>query len=223
MKAVLEIACFSIPSLLIARDAGADRIEFCRDYSAGGLSPSQEDILLARSLLDIPLHVIIRPHANGFTYNENEFTRMLDEIQFCKHAGVDGVVFGTLTSEKEIDRKQTEKLIHAAGPMTCCFHRAIDACDRPLDAIQHLKDCGIRYVLSSGTKGTALEGLDTLRAMNDLGGKELQVMPGGGIRSSTLPQFLNLGFSAFHSAAITMQNGEADASEIKNLKDVLNP
>jgi copper homeostasis protein len=37
---MLEIACFSPASAIAAAKAGADRIELCADYAAGGVTPS---------------------------------------------------------------------------------------------------------------------------------------------------------------------------------------
>ena len=48
---LLEIACFNIESCLLAQDAGADRIEFCADYSLGGITPQHHDILKAKQLV----------------------------------------------------------------------------------------------------------------------------------------------------------------------------
>ena len=58
---LLEIACFSVESCLLAQEAGADRIEFCADYKLGGITPDKADIIKVKESLHIPLHVIIRP------------------------------------------------------------------------------------------------------------------------------------------------------------------
>ena len=41
---LLEIACFNSESCLIAQNTGADRIEFCENYSVGGITPTDEEI-----------------------------------------------------------------------------------------------------------------------------------------------------------------------------------
>jgi hypothetical protein len=47
----LEIACFSVESAITAANAGADRIEFCKNYAIGGKSPSLNDFKILRQAL----------------------------------------------------------------------------------------------------------------------------------------------------------------------------
>lgn len=58
---LLEIACFSLEAAIIAEESGADRIELCSGPLEGGLTPSIAMIALARNILKIPIHVMIRP------------------------------------------------------------------------------------------------------------------------------------------------------------------
>ena len=60
-KYVLEIACFNVQSCAQAQEAGADRIEFCDNYSLGGITPSQNDIVEAKKLL----------HKTGLSFQAN--------------------------------------------------------------------------------------------------------------------------------------------------------
>jgi len=91
-KYVLEIACFNVQSCAQAQEAGADRIEFCDNYSLGGITPSQADIIEAKKLLHIPLHVIIRARGGNFVYDTDEIEMMKRDILFCKEHNIDGVV-----------------------------------------------------------------------------------------------------------------------------------
>jgi copper homeostasis protein len=101
---LLEIACFNIESCLLAQEAGADRIEFCTDYSLGGITPQHHDILKVKQLLHIPLHIIIRPRGGDFVYSNEEIKTMKNDILFCKANNINGVVFGALTEAKKINK-----------------------------------------------------------------------------------------------------------------------
>ena len=90
-----------------AAKTGADRIEFCDNYSLGGITPSQADIIEAKKLLHIPLHVIIRPRGGNFVYDTEEIEMMKRDVLFCKEHNIDGVVFGILNSEKLKKFKQS--------------------------------------------------------------------------------------------------------------------
>jgi len=97
---ILELACFNVESALIAEAAGADRIELCENYKAGGLTPSCEIISEVRRKVAIPVHVIIRPRGNNFIYSEDEIEEMKKSILFCNANKIDGVVFGVLDKKK---------------------------------------------------------------------------------------------------------------------------
>lgn len=100
-----EICANSVESCLAAQEGGADRVELCAGIPEGGTTPSYGEIKLARKLLTkTKLHVIIRPRGGDFLYTPLELERMEEDIRICRELGVDGVVFGCLTEEGEIDR-----------------------------------------------------------------------------------------------------------------------
>ncbi len=219
---ILEIACFNLESCLIAQKAGANRIEFCEDYAIGGITPSREDILKARKEIHIPLHVIIRPKAGDYFYNEKEIAQMKEDILFCKENKIDGVVFGILTTENQIDPRNVE-LIQLAKPMTCNFHRAIDGCNDIFKSFNDLIRYGYDGVLTTGGKTNAIEGKEIISRLQNKYGDKIKIMPGGGIRSHNISEMFTSGCKEFHSAAITKGNSLCDENEIKNLLAEINP
>jgi copper homeostasis protein len=57
----LEVACFSAEDAKLALEHGADRIEFCADYSSGGITPDLDEFILLRSQFpEAKIHVIDR-------------------------------------------------------------------------------------------------------------------------------------------------------------------
>lgn len=217
---LLEIACFNAESALTAQAAGADRIELCEDYAAGGITPSDNLLLKVRSSVTLPLVVMIRPRGGNFVYSGEEISQMERSILFCKENSVDGVVFGVLTPEGEIDKKACSHLIAKARPLPVTFHRAIDICSDTGVALQELIDLGVDRVLTSGGKDGALEGVEQLRSLQEKFGKAIRIMPGGGIRSGTILKLLSSGCNEFHSAAV-MSGENADAEEIRAIKRLL--
>ena len=218
-KYVLEIACFNVQSCALAQEAGADRIEFCDNYSLGGITPSQTDIIEAKKLLHIPLHVIIRPRGGNFVYDTEEIEMMKRDILFCKEQQLDGVVFGILNLDNTIDVKANKELLELAKPMSVTFHRAIDECNNIENAFQEIIRLGFNKVLTSGGKQNALEGIDTLKRCQETFGEKITIIPGGGIRSNNIELITKeTGCIQFHSAALTNSSDIADANEIKYLK-----
>ena len=147
-KKLLEVACFSVESCIKAQESGADRIEFCANYSLGGITPNHEEILRANELLNIPLHIIIRPRGGNFTYTAEEISVMKNDILFCKANGINGVVFGVLNSENEIDETICKELIELSMPMSITFHRAIDECKNIEEAFINLIKLGLKRLLT---------------------------------------------------------------------------
>lgn len=232
-KKILEIACFNLESALIAQAAGADRIELCENYDVGGNSPSVKNITTARERITIPLHVIIRPRpedfgdpfllspAHDFNYNEIEIQWMIQYIRICRFTGMDGIVFGALTKEKEIDITVCTLLIEAADSMPLTFHRAIDQCADMEKSIRQLIDLGVKRVLTSGGRNNAAENSDRIRLLQTKFGKEIIIMPGGGLRSSNIHSLISTGCNEFHTSAITGTARLANVHEIKKLKQFL--
>ena len=77
----LEICANSVASCLEAQKGGAWRVELCAAIPEGGTTPSYGDIALARELLQIKLHVIIRPRGGDFLYSPLEHRIMLKDIE----------------------------------------------------------------------------------------------------------------------------------------------
>lgn len=223
MKALLEIACFSPEALLIAQAAGASRVEYCRNYELGGLSPDEEEILQARQVLSIPLHVMIRPRAGNFVYTKPELGMMQQRIRFCKHAGVDALVFGLLTDSAELDREACSQLIELADPLPCFFHRALDACVDPEKAVEQIVQLGFKGLLSSGAAPDALRGAANLARWKNKWGTQLQIIAGGSVRASNLREIQKIsGCEAFHSSAISDETKLLpEAEEIRLMRRVL--
>lgn len=218
---VLEIACFSLESALIAESAGADRIELCVNYEVGGISPTKEMVDIVRQKIKIPIHVIVRPRAGNFIYSDLEKAWLLEYSLFCKQSGADGIVIGALTEKNEIDVNSFDWLSEVSDTLSITFHRAIDQCKVLDKSLEQLINLGVNRVLTSGGKGNAADNVSKLKQLQTDFGDSLTMMPGGGIRSFNIKSVLESGCKEFHSAALTGNSPLADAQEIKKIKQLL--
>ncbi len=215
MKKLLEIACFNLPSVVIAQDAGADRIEFCKDYHLGGTSPQRNDILSVRELTSLPIHCIIRPRGGNFVYDKEESEIMCDEIRFCLRTQINGVVIGAQTNSHVVDVELCKRFIDTAEHMPVTFHRAIDDCKDIYRSIESLIQLGFKRVLTSGGEGNAITNCDKLKKLQREFGQEIIIMPGGGIRAENIDMIMNkTKCDEFHSAAIINNIVLPDESQI---------
>lgn len=218
---MLEIACFNGPSAILAAESGADRIELCADYAAGGVTPPIEWLDEVRNVTDIPVHVMVRPRGGDFVYNDNEFEQMENDLMSFKSIA-SGFVFGLLDTSNNIDAARNRHLVRLAAPLPCTFHRAIDGTLDLDKALEQVIDCGFHSVLTSGGGKSASDGADTVAGLQKRFGQRISIIVGGGIRSSNLMEVKRSTVVPwFHSAAITQRGEVVDSEEIVKMQAVL--
>jgi copper homeostasis protein len=190
MKYKLEVCLDSAESAIIADKAGADRVELCENLFGGGTTPSGGTITIARQSVSLGLHVIIRPRKGDFCYTDTEYKVMVEDIKFCKKAGVDGVVIGILKEDGTVDKKRCAGLIEAAREMSVTFHRAFDVTPDPFKALEDIIELGCDRILTSGQESTVWEGADLIKDLIDKAGDRIIIMPGGGITERKLERII---------------------------------
>ncbi len=211
MKRKLEICCYSAESALIAEQAGADRIELCDNFTEGGTTPSYATIKYAIDNLRIPVNVIIRPRGGDFLYSDIEFEIMKQEVLEMKRLGVNGIVFGILKANGEIDIERTKEIKELAYPMELTFHRAFDMCKNQLKALEQLIELRINRILTSGAENTAYKGTKLLAELVKAAENKIIIMPGSGINENTIEEILNKTEALeFHSSAKIFVNSDME-------------
>ena len=103
------------------------------------------------------MRVLIRCREGNYVYNNAEVETMCNDIRKVKDMGYEGVVIGALNDKGELDVEIVKALMEAGEGLKFTFHRAIDACVKPFDAVEKLIDLGFDKILTSGGKPTALE------------------------------------------------------------------
>jgi len=198
----VEICVDSVDGAVAAQEGGADRVELCDNLFEGGTTPSGGCIKVARQKLRIGLQVMIRPRGGDFHYSAREVEVMREDIRMAKELHADGVVFGCLTPEGDIDRNLTSELLKLARPLNVTFHRAFDMCRDPKRALEELIALGVDRVLTSGQEATCLEGLELLTTLQQQAAGRIIVMPGGGITPRNVNKIVvACGVSEIHLSA----------------------
>ena len=178
-KYLFEVCANSVESCLAAQAGGANRVELCAGIPEGGTTPSFGDITAAREALkDTRLHVIIRPRGGDFLYSPLEQRIMLQDVENARRLGADGVVFGCLTPEGDVDLPLMERLMEASEGMSVTFHRAFDVCRRPLQALEEIIALGCNRILTSGQQPTAEQGIPLLRELQEKAGERIILLAG---------------------------------------------
>jgi len=212
----LEICAYSVESCRNAREAGANRVELCASPGEGGVTPSMGMIAAASKALKsrtqskystpLELYVMIRPRGGDFVYTDEEFDVMQQEISAIGESGiaVDGVVFGILTQEGNIDILRNRQLVELARRygFKVTFHRAADrATPTPEQIVEDIVKTGADRILTSGQKATAQEGIENIRRMVKAAAGRIEIMCGSGVTAENAKMLKESGVDAEHSTA----------------------
>ncbi len=217
--AKVEIACFNAEAAIIASNNGADRVELCAQMTLGGTTPSLEDVQKIREAIGIDLNVMIRPRGGDFVYSEEEFEQMKREVAAVKTLGVNGLVFGILTADNEVDIERNKALVALAHPLSCTFHRAFDQVSVRSKSLEDVISCGFKTILTSGCEPNVDLGLNNLKELVKWADGRIVIMPGGGLRSTNVKHILDVsGATYVHSSAITDGSETAVAEEVRAIK-----
>ena len=177
----LEVCCGSVDDVLEAQRGGADRVELNSCLMLGGLTPSIGALATAKRLSSLPVMTMVRPRQAGFCYTEAEYATALADAEALLAHGSDGLVFGFLDADGNLDVKRTRALARIAGNKTKVFHRAIDVCADWKKLLGQLIDIGIDRVLTSGLAPDVFYGIDAICEMMEFAQGAIQIMPGAGV------------------------------------------
>jgi len=201
MTILIEVCVDSVESAVAAEQGGADRVELCDNLLEGGTTPSAGAIAVARRTLGIKLHVMIRPRGGDFCYSAIELEMMRHDIQVAKELGADGVVFGLLTPEGDVDIAPTRELLALARPLSVTFHRAFDVARDPYAALDSLIALGVDRVLTTGQEPSVLEGMELVADLVRYAQGRIIVMPGSGAERRMGQLVRATGANEFHVVA----------------------
>lgn len=198
-----EVCANSVESCLAAQAGGADRVELCAGIPEGGTTPSYGEISVARELLSTTrLHVIIRPRGGDFLYSPVEVKTMLKDIEMARQLGADGVVFGCLTAEGEIDILVMQELMKASQGLSVTFHRAFDVCRHPQKALEQIIELGCNRILTSGQQPTAEQGIPLLKELQEQAAGRIILLAGCGVNEKNISRIASeTGIREFHFSA----------------------
>ncbi|WP_066306557.1 copper homeostasis protein CutC [Bacillus sp. FJAT-29814] len=182
---LVEIIVLNDEDARAAEAHGADRLELVSAIGEGGLTPSYGIIKTVVKSVKIPVMVMIRPHSYSFTYREQEWAALREDIKIARELGAAGIVFGATMETGTLDSDLLGMVLEESKGMSVTFHRAIDAgntqaiyrslCEGPFR---------VDRVLTSGGRPTAIEGADTIKNMMQIGAASAHapiIMPGSGL------------------------------------------
>ena len=203
MKRLIEVCCGSYYDALQAFKGGADRVELNSALHLGGLTPTLGSLRLTKENTDLKVICMDRPRSAGFHYDGEDFEVMKEDARLLMENGADGIAFGCLDENGNVDEKQTAKIISIIREYhgEVVFHRAFDCVKDPYSSIETLISLGVDRILTSGLKAKAMQGIDLIKDLQDKYGDRIQLLAGSGMNATNAKQMMDeTGIYQVHSS-----------------------
>ena len=201
---------FTNVPLMIKR--GANRIELNNDLAAGGTTPSfgviKKTVEFAHRY-KVPVIVMIRPRSGNFVYTADELEIMNNDIQMCSLLNADGIAFGCLTNNKQLDKTAMKQLIATAhaGNIEVVMHMAFDEliASKQKEALEWLsKNRVVRILTHGGSLDRPItDCFENLKELNKQAKDKIEILPGGGITDENVNSVIEtIGVTQAHGTKI---------------------
>ena len=205
-KIPVEIVCCSVDDCVEAVAGGCDRIELCGAITVGGLTPSIGTLIEAKKRVQVPIVAMVRPRGAGFDYSDAEFDTMVSDAGLLMEHGADGLVFGVLRSDGNLDVRRMRALAELCGDKDKVCHRCFDVVPEPFEALEELIDLGFTRLLTSGQRAFASDGAQLIRQLVEQADGRIEILPAGGLRMHNILDFLKeTGCNCVHLAPFVEQ------------------
>ena len=196
------------------------------DLARGGMTPSLDVVDRVLAAVKVPVRVMLR-ESEAHEVSDPATRRRL--VALARELGarpIGGVVCGFLRAGA-IDVLLTAAVADACEGRPLTFHRAIEDCVDPLDALIALKDVpSVDRVLASGGDGPWAERAERLTAWAARLLPDIRVIVGGGVTQALLPSIAQLvGINDVHVGRAARRDGSVDgpveAKKVAALREAL--
>lgn len=208
--ALLEVAVAGPRDVPGAQEGGADRLRL----SAGGphdLSPEPALVSAVCRESAVPVRVALRLD-DSLTTTGGGFARLAGLGESYVSAGAEGLVFGFLDRDLEVDVETCTALAERLHGVPWTFSRAVDSVLEPRRAWRRLPALpGLTAVHAAGSLQGLGVGYDDLLALAGEPGVAALLMPGGGLAAEQVPWFVRAGVRQFHLDAQARPGGSEKA------------
>jgi copper homeostasis protein len=215
MHPKLEVVVLSLADAEAAQAGGADRVQVIGRMDSEGLSPEPRLVSALRRTTDLPMRTMVRL-SDGFSTTGGELTRLIGLAEEYLSLGAEGLVFGFLDADLEIDLEITGALVDAIGGAPWAFHRAIDQALDYRRAWRQVKQLpGLDAVLTAGSASGGSAGTEELltRAKEDADVARLAVVAGA-LESDQVPWLSRAGIHQFQLGALARPGGSWTRSSV---------
>jgi copper homeostasis protein len=217
----LEVVVTDAGDARAAQQGGATRVELVRDLESGGLTPDDHVIASVAESITIPLHVILRPHDNGFVYSARQQEHLVQQASRMRALGATALVFGALDETGHVAVDVVDEVASSAQ-LSLTFHRAFDAVHTLSAAYAVLAGIPqVERVLTAGGAPSAWEGRERLRELS-YGNTAPTVVAAGGILAENVSDLIAFSrVREVHVGRGARSNGRVDSRKVAHLVELL--
>lgn len=212
---LLEVVTLHQRDAVAAAEGGADRLFVVAHVEDGGLSAEPALVSAVCRETDLPVRAMLRLN-DSYTTTGGELARLVGLAQDYLTMGAEGVSFGFLDADLEVDVPVCAHLAGALEGVPWTFHRAIDAALDARTSWRRLRQLpGLDAVLSAGSSRGLSAGFEELtdRAAADAEVARL-LMAGGGLLGEHVPWLVRAGVRQFQVAETVRAGGSWDRSDV---------
>ncbi len=207
----LEVIATCVDDAVAAEEGGADRLELVTDLARGGMTPALDMVDRVLTAVKVPVRVMLRESEAHEASDPATRRRLVALARELGARPIAGIVCGFLRAGA-IDVLLTSAVADACEGRPLTFHRAIEDCLDPLDALIALKDiASVDRVLASGGSGPWAERAARLTEWATRLLPDIRVIVGGGVTQELLPSIAQLvGITDVHVGRAARHDGSVD-------------
>lgn len=196
---LLEVTVLHAQDVEAAQAGGADRLALVAPGESAAGSPTVQVASAVLRAAQVPVRVMLRLN-DSFTTTGGEFTRLVGLAEEYVALGAEGVVFGFLDVDLEVDVETCLALAQALPGVPWTFHRAIDSTlDQRRSWRRIVNLPGLTAVRTGGSpQGLSVGYDDLLGLVGESPDVARLVMPAGGLLAEHVPWFSRSGVWQFH-------------------------
>ncbi|NMB62785.1 MAG: hypothetical protein GYA18_10670 [Chloroflexi bacterium] len=196
-RAKLEIIVETFEDVLAAAQGGATQLDLKAHYPCSGVSPSAGIIARVLDALDIPVMVMVRPHARSFIMSAEDIQTACEEVKQARHIGARNFLLGFLNSNSDLDVDGLQRIKEAAGDCDLHAHLAWELTRDPMKSLQQLIGLGFVSLRASGKTassgafgGSVAQAASTILEYKKLAAGKIAIFLAGGLNEDNIEQII---------------------------------
>jgi copper homeostasis protein len=205
---LLEVVVTHARDASAATEGEADRLLLVADPERGGRSPEPATLSAVLRETNLPVRVMLRT-GDDVTLEANPFAAVVLLAKDYKALGAEGISFGFLDRDNEIDHLTCQALHKETFELGWSFSRTFDSALEPRRAWRQVLELeGLDAVATAGSARDFASGADDLIAAATANPRiAALVLASGGLRADRIPWLVRAGVRQFGLAQEVRQDG----------------